>query len=252
MPKHTSKVDFNHNAWKTPVHFPHLSIDEVHVWHVNLLSEAEKQFDYYWNTLSIEEKERAHRFHFKKDRDQFVVAKGITRILLGKYILSAAKDIKFDFNSFGKPRLAGDYPIQFNISHAGGMGLFAFILHSPVGADIEKINPTIEVQKIAKRFFSSEETHKILNLPTAQQAKAFFTCWTRKEAFIKGHGEGLSLPLADFEVSILAEEPVAMLKIKWSPAEIHQWQLLKITVGNAYKAAVAIKGKVKKVRLFTY
>ena len=251
MHKYLSGVVFNDNEWENPAHFPDLCANEVHIWRADLL-ERSKQVESFMNVLSTAEKERANRFHFKKDREQFIVAKGISRLLLSNYIPSSAKEITFEFNAYGKPCLTGSHPLQFNISHAGGLGLFAFVLTSPIGVDIEKIKQDIEIQKIAKRFFSIAETNKILNLPKPQQVDAFFNCWTRKEAFIKAHGEGLSLPLSEFEVSILDTERVKILAINWASTEVNHWNLLKISPKKTWKAAVAVKGNVKKISLFSF
>jgi 4'-phosphopantetheinyl transferase len=163
------------------------------------------------DTLSAEERERAARFHFPLHRRHFIACRGILREILGGFLEVAPAEVRFSYNAYGKPSVE-DSRIRFNVSHSGGWAMFAVTGTREVGIDIEHINARTAIELIPERFFSAWEAAQLRALPAAQQTDAFFRCWTRKEAYIKARGLGLSLPLDSFDVSLAPGEPAALLR----------------------------------------
>jgi 4'-phosphopantetheinyl transferase len=188
---------------------------------------------------------RAARFHFVRDRRRFIVGRGLLRTLLGRYLRLAPAALRFAYTPLGKPFLIADdapEPLCFNLSHSNELALFAFSRNRAVGVDIEHVRPVDDYEQIAARFFAPAECAQLRTLPDGQRARAFFSCWTRKEAYIKAHGVGLSLPLERFTVSIAPDEPAGLLATLDDPAEAARWSLLALPAGPDYEAALAVAG----------
>jgi 4'-phosphopantetheinyl transferase len=216
----------------------------VHVWRA-ALDVPESQVRSLWDTLTADERQRAERFFFEKDRTHFVVARGLLRVLLGRYLRQDPPRLRFTYGPHGKPALAtdpGGVALRFNVSHSHGLALYAITRGREVGVDVERIRPDIAQEKIAERFFSPREVTVLRALPTPLQAPAFFACWTRKEAYIKAKGEGLTLPLDQFDVSLAPGEPAALLHTAWDPQEAAGWALHDLAPAPGYRAAVAVAG----------
>jgi 4'-phosphopantetheinyl transferase len=221
-----------------------LGRDEVHVWHATL-SQTPSQIESFLHSLAADEQARAERFYFERDREHFVVARGVLRAILGGYLNRAPESLSFCYSSHGKPALAGEsdaHAIHFNVSHSHGVALYAVTRGREVGIDLERIRPGVEVVEIAERFFSPREVAMLQALPTEFQCEAFFRCWTRKEAYIKARGEGLSLPLDQFDVSLAPGEAATILGTRPNPSEASRWFLQEIASAPGYEAAVAVEG----------
>ncbi|HKG53037.1 MAG TPA: 4'-phosphopantetheinyl transferase superfamily protein, partial [Anaerolineales bacterium] len=150
----------------------------------------------------------------------------------------------FYYNQYGKPFLAPEfssYLLNFNLSHSGSMALYAITRNMEIGVDIECIQSDFEYEEIAQRFFSVNEVAVLRTIPTEKKLEAFYNCWTRKEAYIKALGKGLSLPLDSFEVSFAPWES-PLLITKAGPQERSLWTLLNLKPGPGYMGALAVKG----------
>jgi 4'-phosphopantetheinyl transferase len=206
--------------------------------------------------LSSDERARADRFYFSQDRESFIVARGMLRSILGRYLNRSPEALRFHYSAHGKPALdfdSGDDAIRFNLSHSHRMGLYAFARDREVGIDVEFVRDGPHAEHIAEHFFSPDEVRSLQALPPAQRRHAFFLCWTRKEAYIKGRGEGLSLPLDQFDVSLTPGEPAKLLSTRPDPLEAGRWFLQDLTLGpDGYAAAVAIEGADRSVVLGRY
>lgn len=224
---------------------------QVHLWRSPLSLEA-AQTQQHYGLLSSEEKQRAAKFHYPEDRDHFINARGILRRLLGQYLSISPTEIAFTFTEFGKPGLAIDTSLSFNISHAGGYGLFGFSSGAPLGVDLEKVDASIEVERLAVRFFSPTEAAAVLALSATDRPAAFFRTWTRKEAFIKAHGKGLSLPLDQFTVTVSLEDPVQFQRIDWAPEMVAEWSLTSFMVREELPGAVVLRGKIQGCSFFDF
>jgi 4'-phosphopantetheinyl transferase len=237
--------DSAYSTWQLPAAPVELSEREVHIWQAGL-DRSPSQTDSYLLTLSTDERARADRFYFRKDRESFIVARGVLRSILGRYLNRTPESLHFHYSSHGKPELefdSGGDSIRFNLSHSHRMALYAIACDQELGIDIEHIRDGPHAEHIAEQFFSPNEVRVLRALPSAQQRYAFFLCWTRKEAYIKGRGEGLSLPLDQFDVSLTPGEPAKLLSTRPDPLEAERWLLQDLTLEQAgYAAAVAIAG----------
>jgi 4'-phosphopantetheinyl transferase len=209
-----------------------LNEDAVHVWRAELLPSA-------LDILSPDERAKAAQFHFDRDRDRYVAARVILRHLIARYERMPPENIQFTYNTYGKPAIEGS-TLRFNASHSGGLALLAFARNRNIGVDIERIRPDLASREIASQFFSQDEIAALRALSPEALAPAFFACWTRKEAFIKAHGSGLSLPLHKFSVSVNA--PAQLLRTDFNPEAVHQWTLHDLTVEPGFAAALALEG----------
>lgn len=217
---------------------------ELHVWQASLDLTA-RRMEGLFHGLSSDEHERAGRFHFEKDREDFVAARGILRELLGSYAGLSARDLIFSYTDYGKPvlsnsRLAG--VLQFNVAHSHGIAMYAFVLGRDVGIDVECHRGDLVVEEAARGVCSPNEMEILRSLPEAQQRIAFFDCWTRKEAYIKARGQGLSLPLDQFSVSLLPGKRPELFSANGDPLEGGSWMLLDVAPRTGYSAAVAYAG----------
>jgi 4'-phosphopantetheinyl transferase len=235
-----SKGDFT----PPPALFPMLGKKDVHVWKVQLDYELPR-IPTIWPLLSGEEQARANRFHFSIDRDRFVACRGLLRVLIGNYLTRPPAAIRFTTNQYGKPFLADGADkedLQFNVSHSRQMALFALCRGREIGVDLERIEAKLADEQIAEHFFSPSEVNALRALPADRQTEAFFLCWTRKEAFVKARGEGLSLPLDEFTVSLVPGEPARLLCVKGNPDELQRWSMRNLNPGPGYAAAVVVEG----------
>jgi 4'-phosphopantetheinyl transferase len=218
---------------------PALNSGAVHLWK-RQLEVTTAEVDAYYQLLSNDERERALRFHIERPRRDFVVTRGTLRLLLAHYLENTPRDLRFRYEVQGKPVLDGEESLHFNVSHANGLALMAFVQRRAVGVDVENMGRETEASRLAKRFFSTQERAAIQRLRGDALQAAFFRCWTRKEAYIKAKGEGLALPLHQFDVSIAANDRDALLATRPDPAEVDKWMISDIPVGPGYVAAVAV------------
>jgi 4'-phosphopantetheinyl transferase len=232
------------HLWDRPPAELTLLSDEVHVWCASL-DMTTPHMRHLQDTLSADELERASRFHFAKDRRRFVVGRGVLRSLLGWYLGVEPRQLCFSYGVYGKPALvptSGEARLCFNVSHSHELALYAVTYGREIGVDIEHIRANVACEEIAERFFSPRERALLRTLPTHLKDDAFFRCWTRKEAYIKARGEGLSLPLDQFDVAFAPGEPAALLATRWAPHEASCWVLRELTPGPGYAAALAVGG----------
>lgn len=168
-------------------------------------------------------------------------------MILARYLRATARDLRFDYGPHGKPALrlmetAPGPAITFNLAHTGGLALCAVARGRAVGVDVESIRPALAEERLAERFFAAREVVTLRNLPRAEQPLAFFRCWTRKEAFLKARGDGLTLPLDSFEVTLAPEAPPALLALADAPDEAARWSLCELIPAARHVAALAVVG----------
>jgi 4'-phosphopantetheinyl transferase len=223
--------------------------EEVHVWRASL-SLAPDVLQRLKATLSPVELSRAARFVFPEDRDDFNAGRGILRELLGAYLKQPPASLEFAYGSRGKPALQTgetDRSIRFSVSHSHGLALYAFAHRHELGVDLEMIQPDFGGEEVAERFFSRRELTELGALPADLRAEGFFTCWTRKEAYVKARGEGLQIPLDSFDVSLTPG----------CPAELHssdsaRWSLRSFQPAPRFVAAVVGEGGGWQLRHFEW
>ena len=196
---------------------------EVHVWRASLCGGWERD----WNILSQDEKARAERFQFERDKRRFVLCRATLRRLLAEYAGVAADDAPLVYGPFGKPSLPASYGLEFNLSHSLDLGIFAFARHA-VGVDIEANRPVRYALKVAESFFAPSEIAQLHLAGPQELDAAFLRCWTRKEAYVKGFGDGLSLPLESFAVGLDGDPGLG------------SWRFHNIDAGPGFMAALAV------------
>ncbi len=227
-----------------------LKSDEIHVWRasLNLLPIQTERLE---QILSDDELKRAYRFIFKKDRIRFIVGRGLLRTILGSYLKKGPHQLRFNYTQNGKPELIdenSDEYLNFNVSYSNELILYAVSLNRRIGVDIEYIRPDFADEQIVESFFSKQETEKFLSLPENIRKEAFFTCWTRKEAYLKATGEGIASGMDQFAVSLVPGEPAALFSINNNPEETYNFYLEDINLGAGYKASLAVEGAGCKIK----
>ena len=231
-------------SWDFPPKTLILASNAVHVWRASL-HVSTSYLNTLEGTLTADERARAERFYFQKHRERFIAGRGLLRNILSRYLDKAPDQLRFCYNSYGKPSLTketGAEELSFNLSHSHEMALYAVTRRREIGIDIEYFRPDVEAEKLAERFFSPREAAVLRALPEHLRKEGFFNCWTRKEAYIKAEGEGMSIPLSAFDVSLTPGEPVALLRGQKHPQETSRWSLQALNPAPGYAAALAVKG----------
>jgi len=233
-------------SWSRAAHDVVLQKDEVHIWlaWLDVQPQERTRLNSY---LNKDEVLRAGRFVFPRDRDHFIVARGRLRELLGKYLHCSPNAVQFKTGRYGKLSLLDDLdPLRFNLSHSHGLALYGFCMGRELGIDTEKIRPGFAGEGIAERYFSAAEQRDLREVPEELRDTAFFLCWTRKEAYIKAHGDGLQIPLDSFDVSLKPGGP-AMLRSEDSG----RWRVCSFAPAPEFVAAVIVEGEIQSTRFWT-
>ncbi len=214
---------------------------EIHLWRVPLNVDSAQQ-DILRAQLSPDEAERAARVHFEHDRTRFIVAHAALRQTLARYTGKQPNALSFRVGAQGKPTLAFDTDIQFNLSHSGNLALIAITRGRAVGVDVESIRDNFDPLALAMRFFSAPEIEDLRACDPATRTAQFFTLWTRKEAFIKAVGHGLSLPLSSFDISETHGDRVRVLESR-GDYEKTDWWVKTVLQESEYIGAIAVEGE---------
>ena len=218
--------------------------DEVHLWRVQLECVAKVE-ERWMQMLSTDERARAARFHFPRDRQYFTATRALLRTILASYAGCNAKDLVFRYSDKEKPSVQPGHAaerIEFNVSHSGDVALLAFAKARSLGVDVERVRQDSDHEAIARRFFSEDEQRQLAALAPPERPAGFFRCWTRKEAYIKAQGAGLSLPLRQFDVSLKPGEANALLATRPDPTEAEHWSLQEVPAGEGYVGALCVRG----------
>lgn len=219
--------------------------DEVHLWQVDVAAVADGE-PRFLEILCSEEQARAARFHFARDRRRFAATRALLRILLASYVGAEPRALVLSYSSKDKPFLNSQNPnaaVEFNVSHSGELALLTFTRGRAVGVDVEKIRENLDPSMIARRYFSSNEQQQLAALDPSERCPGFFRCWTRKEAYIKARGDGLSLLLDSFDVSLAPRDQNALLASRAGEADITMWSLQDLQVAEGYAAALCVHGR---------
>jgi 4'-phosphopantetheinyl transferase len=206
-------------------------------------------------TLSDDERQRANRFRFDIHKRRFVVGRGLLRAILADYLEIRPCEVRFAYGLHGKPMLHQnefENSVHFNVSHSGSHALYAISRDCEVGVDLEYVRPLTDVEQIAEHFFSSTEFSAFQTVPAFQRLTAFYNCWTRKEAFIKAIGNGLTQPLDSFVVSFNPGQSASLLSIEGDKRKARDWTIDELIIENQYIAALAYRGQGHKLTCFRF
>ncbi len=226
-----------------------LPADRIDVWSVRLDIDAAR-VERLWDSLSADERARAARFAFDRDRRRFVVGRGAVRSILASYVGAKPAEIRFTYGPHGKPFLADSPPknaLQFNASGSQELAVCAVTLGREVGIDIEACRP-IEDEAFVEQCLAPDERQAYATLSPEEKSASFFRLWTRKEAYLKGAGAGLSRPLSSFEVSFLPGEKARLMADHLSPKAVEDWAFVDFTPAAPHMGALVISGQVRPVQ----
>jgi 4'-phosphopantetheinyl transferase len=231
-----------------PNNFPILSDGELHVWQAKV-DPAGEEMSKLVRLLSPDERARAARFHFDRDRRRFVAGRGILRTILARYVGREPEALAFRYSPSGKPSLPGT-TLQFNLAHSDGLAAIAVARGGAVGIDLEHVRPVPDCDRIMNSHFSAAEVEAISALPPAAQLRAFFTCWTRKEAYLKATGDGITAALDRFRVSVVPGSAPRLLHVEGAPQEATRWAFHDLPLGPDYIGVVAFEKAIRAVKYF--
>lgn len=228
---------------------PALPSGEIHVWRASL-EPSGARFRALSGLLASDEHERANAFLYRRDRERFVIARGILRIVLSLYLARDPAGLRFRYAVHGKPALADDERVAFNLSHSREVLLVAVKGSGEIGVDVEGVRADLEIEKIAAEFFSPAEAAMLRALAPNERPLAFATCWTRKEAVLKASGDGLSVSVDRFTAS--GGLPDAAGFVAFRPGGGRQWTLRALTPAPRFVGAVAAAGDISKLRCWEW
>lgn len=214
-----------------------LGEEEVHLWRLWLDAPA----DGLRHLLSVDERQRADRFAFERDRERWTAARAGLRRILAAYLGVEPRLLQFEAGPFGKPHLVPDCGLRFNLSHSGNVALVAVARGRDLGVDVERIGPEAELEQIAPMVLSAGELAEWTGLPREDRVQGFFNAWSRKEAFIKAVGEGVSFGLQRFDVTLAPGAPARLLRVEGGSAA--DWTLHAVEAAPGYAASVCVKGR---------
>jgi 4'-phosphopantetheinyl transferase len=220
-----------------------LPYGDIHVWCVSL-DQVVGRLEPLAQTLSPDERSRANHYCFDRHRDRFIIGRGLLRVLIGDYLDIKPDRLRFCYTPNGKPTLAeicGSRVLCFNLSYSDELVLYAFTYDRQIGVDIERIRSNCEVDQIVARFFTPHEDAVFHQLLSSQKHEAFCRCWTRKEAYLKAIGDGLTRPLNQIEVSLSLAEPARLLRIQGDVGEESRWSLYDLMPTPGYVAALVVE-----------
>jgi 4'-phosphopantetheinyl transferase len=228
---------------------PSLRLDEgiIDIWALPI-QPSDLQIAAFHNILSPDERTRARRFRFDHLQRSFIFRRGTLRVLLGGYLSIAPQEVSFSYGSQGKPRISKEKLLRFNTSHSGGIVLLAFTHEYDIGVDIEKMYQLPEMDDLVQRFFCPEEISQFASIPYEQRERAFFCCWTRKEAYLKAVGSGLSNQLDSFCVTLNPIEPARLLHINGDNHAAQAWTLQDLPFPSRHAGAIAYRGTPRPIR----
>jgi 4'-phosphopantetheinyl transferase len=243
----------HYSHWQKAPKDIELGKKDIQLWRIDLHAFQENS-DKFFPFLSSEEKKRSERFYFERDKKNYIITRGVLRKLLGNLLQRPPSSIHLTYGEHGKPFLKKknhEPDIRFNVSHSKNFALIAFTLGRDIGVDVEYIRKLKHIS-IARRFFSDDEVKDILSLPSSDQLEAFFSCWTRKEAYIKAKGGGLSLPLRSFTVSPSQHRPASLIYTYKHLEEVSKWSIYDVVINDKYKAALAVREKNFNLLHYTF
>jgi 4'-phosphopantetheinyl transferase len=218
--------------------------NRIDVWVAQLETLAD-QYDAFLETLSADEQQRTERFYFDVHRRRFATGRGVLRSILSRYLGCAPAEVSFGYGEHGKPTLAASHNasgLTFNASGSHELAVYAVTMDRELGVDVEWMEPERSVEKIVERFFAKGERAAFRSVAAEERRRAFFQIWTRKEAYIKALGEGLSRPLNSFELSVGPGAPARVVSDARIADAAARWGIRDLEPGVGYSGALVATG----------
>lgn len=225
------------------------AIDEVQIWTMPTQG-PDAVVTQLRRILGKDELERASRFRFPHLTNAYVIAHGVLRLLLARYLDRDPARISFVYGAQGKPTVSDNLQFDFNLTHSEGMAAIALTKGCALGLDLEHLRSIPDLEQIARRYFCTGEAAEIFSLPPGEREQAFFRCWTRKEAYIKAIGDGLVCPLDSFQVTVQADRPARLVHIGGDRAAAANWTLRDLSLAPDYIAALAYPDRPRRLSVF--
>lgn len=197
--------------------------------------------------LDPEERARAARFRFDVHRDRFVAGRGLLRLLLGRMTGRRPEQLAFRYGAKGKPFLVESPGLQFNLSNSANGVLIAVARGPELGVDLEALRPLDDAEALVERFFAPSERSTFARLPPEARLAGFFSGWTRKEAYVKARGDGLSLPTTEFEITLDPAAPARLERFEREPGEVGRWSFAAFEPARQFLGAVAVEGREREL-----
>lgn len=238
------------NIWTPSSHPVPLDRGEVHLWRIRL-ADHQGRLTRFAGALVDEERLRAERFRFDRDRDLYVLSRGALRLLLAAYTGQRAENLEFRYGSQGKPSIHSE-EVQFNLSHSGGLCSVVFAREIRVGVDIEEKSRDASFLDLAERFFAPDERRALAKLSDQELRDAFYAVWTRKEAYIKALGEGVTHGLDNFSVTVEPDVERPTVMSDRDPRASETWSMISFEPESGFAGAMAIEGHGRRVTTFEY
>jgi 4'-phosphopantetheinyl transferase len=239
--------------WAPPPDSLSLPGDEIHVWRARLDCPA-PLVEELGRRLSHDEVQKAARFRFSRDSRRYTVTRGALRTLLARYLDVPPDALRFQYGQEGKPALEPGHEsdVQFNVAHSHELALLAVTRRRAVGVDLEYRRPLADAGQIARRFFSPQEVAALRAAPQDNRSSIFFQIWTRKEAFIKATGKGLSQPLSSFDVLAATGERLSVVQHSAQAPGAPRWGICDLRPHPHYAGALVAGGTEWKVRCWAF
>ena len=238
-------------VWRPAAAPPALGSRDVHVWRADLdaavpagLAIAPR--------LPAEERTRAERYRFARDRERFLAGRAALRGILAGYVGGAPEDVALGQSPRGKPFLLRGGGIEFNLAHSEGCALLAVARGRRIGVDVEGMRLGESGMDVARRFFAPAEVARLAATPAEARALTFLRCWTRKEAYVKARGDGLSLPLQQFQVPLAPDATRALMASVDGPEEVARWSLRELAPAPGHLGALVVEGPIGSLSLLEW
>lgn len=249
QPHNTGEQAISH--WHERGSAPRLDPDIVHVWRAPLDVPSERA-ERIRDLLSPDEQIQADRFASPAHRIRFIVAHGALRRLIADYENLSAFDQPFAKRPRGKPEIPDSASLRFNLAHSDDLAVMAFARGHEVGIDVERIHERVDVERLARRFFSTAELTALLELPAEHRRESFFHMWVQKEAYMKGRGDGVLLGVTHFDVVTHPDLPAALLNDRRDPEAPGRWTLSTLEPKAGFRGALAVEGRPTRVEYFSW
>ncbi len=232
--------------WRPAQEWDPTSHDVIDVWRFDLEVQEND-----WAILTPDETQAAKRIVVEEKRGRKASARAHLRRILARYLSTHPEEVKFIYGEHGKPMLAERDEPRFNLSDSESKGLVAVCWGSRIGVDIEFAREGRSFTDIADRFFAQAESAALRSLPSSDRPAAFYRAWTRKEAYLKAWGTGLSFGSNRFTLDYLGDGPGRLLTTEMPEDEASRWHFRGVELGPAYTGAICFEGPDRPIRWWT-